>query len=498
MTISNKLIALLFACSILGFISSDALAQRGRGGDEGDRGGRWGRGSDDNGGRGGFGRGGFRGGGDFGRGGGDRGGDRGSDRGSDRGGRDSRDRGDDRRREFDPTQFLTRLDANKNGTLEPTEMRGRTGEFVKRLGFSNERPVSIASISKKVNSDRAARAESERKAEFMEGMSIPGFGEVEEQEGISIPEFGTEGDEVVTGNFNFSEDDQQDAERIMRRYDRNDNKVLEKEEWERTRWSSPSPEESDTNKDGVLSLNELMYREKLRANSSRGGDDNDDRRTRFSRDRDSNERRDRESSNRFSRDSSSRSNPSSSNRFSRSNRSPSSSSSSSSSSRSSANRMEQYVSELIEQYDKDGDKQLDKKELEAMRRKPPESADKNEDGKLSHSEMLAYYDRGLSSSKSSSSSRGSDRGSSRTFNRGGYANRTASKIDVKEYITKDFEDRIRGAGADNKFMNLDLNKDGQVQMHEFTEEWDDEQLEEFREYDLNGDGIITPKEWGQK
>ena len=471
MTISIKLAALLIGCSIFGIVSSDALAQRDREGDEGGRGGRWGRGGDerDRGGR--WGRGGDQ-------------GDRGSRWG--RGGDERGDRGEDRRREFDPTPFLTRIDANKNGTLEPAEMRGRTGEFVKRLGFSNERPVAISAITKKVNSDRAARAESERKSEFMEGMSIPGFGEVEEEDGISIPEFGAETDEVVTGNFNFSEDDQQDAERIMRRYDRNENGVLEKEEWERTRWSAPSPDESDTNKDGVLSLNELMYREKIRANSSRGSDDNNDRRTRFSRER--------EVSNRSSRDSSSRSNPSSSNRFSRSSRS----SSSSSSSRSSANRMEQYVSELIQQYDKNNDKQLDKKEIEAMRRKPPESADRNKDGKLSHSEMLAYYDRS-SSTSSSSRTKSSGRGlPSRSLNRSGYANRTSSKIDVKEYVTKDFEDRIRNAGADSKFMNLDLNKDGQVQMHEFTEEWDEKQLEEFREYDLNGDGIITPKEWGQK
>jgi Ca2+-binding EF-hand superfamily protein len=44
------------------------------------------------------------------------------------------------------------------------------------------------------------------------------------------------------------------------------------------------------------------------------------------------------------------------------------------------------------------------------------------------------------------------------------------------------------------FTERDLNRDGQVQMSEFTDEWTDAKLQEFRALDLNGDGIIVAEE----
>jgi len=44
------------------------------------------------------------------------------------------------------------------------------------------------------------------------------------------------------------------------------------------------------------------------------------------------------------------------------------------------------------------------------------------------------------------------------------------------------------------FFERDLNDDGQIEMAEFTDQWDAEKADEFAMYDTNGDGIITPDE----
>jgi len=50
------------------------------------------------------------------------------------------------------------------------------------------------------------------------------------------------------------------------------------------------------------------------------------------------------------------------------------------------------------------------------------------------------------------------------------------------------------SGIPGWFRERDLNRDGQAAMSEYSLEWTDSRLAEFDELDLNGDGIITPKE----
>jgi Ca2+-binding EF-hand superfamily protein len=45
------------------------------------------------------------------------------------------------------------------------------------------------------------------------------------------------------------------------------------------------------------------------------------------------------------------------------------------------------------------------------------------------------------------------------------------------------------------FESADRNQDGQVQMHEFSDNWDEATVRRFRDRDGNGDGVITPREW---
>lgn len=44
------------------------------------------------------------------------------------------------------------------------------------------------------------------------------------------------------------------------------------------------------------------------------------------------------------------------------------------------------------------------------------------------------------------------------------------------------------------FFERDLNNDGQIEMSEFAEQWDESYAEEFAMFDSNGDGLITPNE----
>jgi hypothetical protein len=44
------------------------------------------------------------------------------------------------------------------------------------------------------------------------------------------------------------------------------------------------------------------------------------------------------------------------------------------------------------------------------------------------------------------------------------------------------------------YIQKDADRDGQIMMVEFAREWDDEKLAAFNRYDLNRDGLITPRE----
>jgi Ca2+-binding EF-hand superfamily protein len=44
------------------------------------------------------------------------------------------------------------------------------------------------------------------------------------------------------------------------------------------------------------------------------------------------------------------------------------------------------------------------------------------------------------------------------------------------------------------FIQKDKDEDGQVTMAEFSNSWSDATVAEFLRYDLDGDGVITPKE----
>jgi hypothetical protein len=51
------------------------------------------------------------------------------------------------------------------------------------------------------------------------------------------------------------------------------------------------------------------------------------------------------------------------------------------------------------------------------------------------------------------------------------------------------------AGGRSSLSDKDVDADGQIQMHEYTDTWTVEKLKEFRDKDKNGDGLLSPAEW---
>jgi len=45
---------------------------------------------------------------------------------------------------------------------------------------------------------------------------------------------------------------------------------------------------------------------------------------------------------------------------------------------------------------------------------------------------------------------------------------------------------------------LDKNENGQIEMGEFTSDWNEDKVKEFYSKDTNRDGIITRSEWESK
>ena len=128
----------------------------------------------------------------------------------------------------------------------------------------------------------------------------------------------------------------------------------------------------------------------------------------------------------------------------------------------------------MKNYDKNGDGKLDKKEIKEMRR-PPKDADKNRDGYVDLTELIASYEKGSGVKKKD------DKSESKTNSRAEKLRRTAKNKNFNQ--------------DDSIFGGKDVNSDRQLQMAEFSDEWNDDVVAEFREKDTNGDGVITEAEW---
>ncbi|MGI9473572.1 MAG: EF-hand domain-containing protein [Rubripirellula sp.] len=235
----------------------------GRGGS--DRGGGFGgRGGGDTG-RGGFGggRGGGAPGGDASRGG--FGGRGGGPPGGDAGGR-----GGFSSRGGDPSAFLSRLDANGNGVIDPSEQQGPAQFIISRMAQSDPsikagQPIPLKKITDAFSamrggrdsggSDRGGGGDTSSAADdaLMPELLVPGFGEVVEP--TPLMGFGATAEMLAV---EVTPADEREAAERMRRYDRNSDGFLTKGELS-SRFAG-NPMDFDRNRDGKLSVSELAVR----------------------------------------------------------------------------------------------------------------------------------------------------------------------------------------------------------------------------------------------
>lgn len=258
---------------VLTLICPLSYGQRGgRGGDD-EGGGRGGFG----GGRGGPGGGGF-GGGRGGPGGGFGGGGFGGRGGAPSGGFGGRG-GTSSRGGFDPTSMIRRFDANGNNMIDPSEAQGPARFFLERLAQRDpkidlSKPIPIDSLTSAMTGGRGGPSSSSTESEGPE-LLVPDFS-------LEYDPLPPEGFGVVSGEFSVKVEDRdiKEAEERVRRYDRDKDGKVSKEELRGGRWSD-DPMQYDRNGDGKLAISELAVRyanrriadDERRANSdrSRGG-----------------------------------------------------------------------------------------------------------------------------------------------------------------------------------------------------------------------------------
>ncbi len=196
------------------------------------------------------------------------------------------DRGGSSRGSFDPSSFLTRLDANGNGILDPEEQQGPAQFLISRMqqgGMKIEpgKPISLKTLTKGFEDMQKSR-------ESGGGNSSRGNQEPEVPE-LLVPGFGIPVEEMPTPPLGFgaaaemlatpvAPEDLREAEERMRRYDENKDGFLTKNEVSRF---SGSPMDFDRNRDGKLSVSELAVRYARRRETEESSrDERKDRRDR--------------------------------------------------------------------------------------------------------------------------------------------------------------------------------------------------------------------------
>jgi len=462
------------------------------------------------------------------------------------GGRDGGDRG---RGFFNPAEMIDRLDANKNGQVDPDEMQGRSRFFLEAIARDNKLDLSQPIPTAKLRDLMQARFQQGGGGGGNRGPSGQGtstatpasakpavadkmaFG-IDTSKQPKVPGFGTDLSadswDVIKAKY-----DQRVVERVeemLKRMDKNQDGILDAEEIKSGQWRG-DPKESDTNKDGKLTRSELAERQRLRDQNGggrggfpgggfpgggfQGGGFGGDgfggggfnggpggggpSRASVAPPASS-------SSSTPSASNSSSSNSSSSSSAPVAARpmyvaatptpvasSPAATSSTSSSSGASA-QIAGYADGLLKQYDTNKDGTLQRDEWSQMNSKR-QKADVNGDGLITKDEIIAQLsDYAKSSGSSTSSSSSSSAGPSTTVYGGrAVSSRTGAPGTVKTYRFLTPVERLP-KGLPDWFTRNDTNGDGQVAMAEFSSTWDDAKTAEFTKWDRNGDGFITPRE----
>lgn len=435
---------------------------------------------------------------------------RGDNRNS-RGGNEDRGGGDQR---WNPAEFIERLDTNGNGRIDPSEVSGRAERYLQDLGFDTNTSIPIGQIIGRIEgrgSDRQSQSGSQT-------AKVPGFGAINEPVLSLGAMASTQLDKM------FSPAIVNRVTETMDRYDRNGDGVLDEEEIQRVNWGSPPWQQSDLDGDGKLSRLELAYR--YRAREAIRMEDPPQRRSERSN-RSERETVDREDRGMFNADPPSQSSSTRSRRgntrertdTTRSTANSSRDRSDSSSDQERRGQTESWVDSMMERYDTDKDGKLSAEEVQAMRNPPklPSS------GFITRDEYVTYLLNGskwpeeetssIGTTSDGTTNRASDRTTARASDRTttrddtsrntADAGRAGSRFSRGNRGVSGTTDRgsVRGDSSRNSqsnkttFEDFDTNGNGIIEMHEFSEQWSEEKLEEFYQIDTNQDGVISRREW---
>jgi Ca2+-binding EF-hand superfamily protein len=168
---------------------------------------------------------------------------------------------------FNPVEMIRRFDRNGNGMLDPDETEGPARFFLERMAQNNPRidlskPIPIDRLAEEMDRMRQERGggggfpggpttpQAPKEPEPL----VPGFGKVEPRG--SVEGFGAVG---AAPTVLVEERDLREAEDRIKRYDKNNDGFLSKEELDAGRWSD-NPMQYDRNRDGKLSQAELAVR----------------------------------------------------------------------------------------------------------------------------------------------------------------------------------------------------------------------------------------------
>lgn len=166
---------------------------------------------------------------------------------------------------FDPSQFISRMDTNGNGSIDPEEAQGPARFMLDRMARSNPKidltkPIPISVITESFQQMRSGGMSGpggdmgDESVEIAASTLVPTFGIKIDK--TPVPGFGAAG---ATMSIKVEERDLRDADERMRRYDRNTDGMLDENEVKEARWNEPLSQ-WDRNKDGKLSRQEVASR----------------------------------------------------------------------------------------------------------------------------------------------------------------------------------------------------------------------------------------------
>lgn len=178
---------------------------------------------------------------------------------------------------FNPADMLKRFDRNNNNMIDPDEAEGPARFFLERLAQSNpkidlKRPVPLDVLTQEMDRMRNGGVSPTSNEPAKPELLVPDFSLDSAPEPIAG--FGTTDSQF---NVKVEERDLKEAEERIRRYDKNGDGILNKEEIAQGRWGD-DPNTYDRNRDGRLTKSELAVRyakrrtdEAAQASNQRGG-----------------------------------------------------------------------------------------------------------------------------------------------------------------------------------------------------------------------------------